>query len=101
MIKIEHNHVKRTVTILAAALLSAICVSAQDKLHSIEITTGYPSIVHFAEYPWAYRTVEMQWNGQTYKEHYQPGIPVEIQCNFQYGSTGGFIFIKFKAYIKH
>ena len=51
MIKIEHNHVKRTVTILAAALLSAICVSAQDKLHSIEITTGYPSIVHFAGHP--------------------------------------------------
>ena len=67
---------KRTLTILAASLLAAICVSAQDKQHSIEITTGYPSIVHFAEYPWTYRTIEMQWNGQTYKEHYQPGINI-------------------------
>ena len=71
-----HIAMKRIITILAASLLTAICVSAQDKQHSIEITTGYPSIVHFAEYPWAYRTVEMQWNGQTYKEHYQPGINI-------------------------
>lgn len=49
---------------------------AQEKQHSIEITTGYPSVLHALEYPWAGSTVEMMWNGQSYKEHYQPGINI-------------------------
>ena len=67
---------KRILPVIALMIISAGSAFAQDKEHSIEITTGYPSIMHFAEYPWAYRTVEMGWNGQTYKEHYQPGINI-------------------------
>ena len=67
---------KRILPVIALMIISAGSAFAQDKEHSIEITTGYPSIMHLAEYPWAYRTVEMEWNGQTYKEHYQPGINI-------------------------
>lgn len=67
---------KRILPVIALMIISAGSAFAQDKEHSIEITTGYPSIMHFAEYPWAYHTVEMRWNGQTYKEHYQPGINI-------------------------
>ena len=67
---------KRILPVIALMIISAGSAFAQDKEHSIEITTGYPSIMHLAEYPWAYRTVEMGWNGQTYKEHYQPGINI-------------------------
>ena len=67
---------KRILPVIALMIISAGNAFAQDKEHSIEITTGYPSIMHLAEYPWAYRTVEMGWNGQTYKEHYQPGINI-------------------------
>ena len=67
---------KRILPFIALIIISAGSAFAQDKEHSIEITTGYPSIMHFAEYPWAYSTVEMGWNGQTYKEHYQPGINI-------------------------
>ena len=67
---------KRILPVIALMIISAGSAFAQDKEHSIEITTGYPSIMHFAEYPWAYHTVEMGWNGQTYKEHYQPGINI-------------------------
>lgn len=67
---------KRILPVIALMIISAGSAFAQDKEHSIEITTGYPSIMHFAEYPWAYSTVEMGWNGQTYKEHYQPGINI-------------------------
>ena len=67
---------KRILPVIALMIISAGSAFAQDKEHSIEITTGYPSIMHLAEYPWTYRTVEMGWNGQTYKEHYQPGINI-------------------------
>ena len=67
---------KRTLSFISMMIISVASAFAQDKEHSIEITTGYPSIMHLAEYPWAYRTVEMEWNGQTYKEHYQPGINI-------------------------
>ena len=67
---------KRTLSFISMMIISVASAFAQDKEHSIEITTGYPSIMHLAEYPWAYRTVEMGWNGQTYKEHYQPGINI-------------------------
>jgi hypothetical protein len=67
---------KRILPVIALMIISAGSAFAQDKEHSIEITTGYPSIMHLAEYPWAYRTVEMGWNGQTYKEHHQPGINI-------------------------
>lgn len=67
---------KRILPFIVLMIISVANAIAQDKEHSIEITTGYPSIMHFAEYPWAYRTVEMGWNGQTYKEHYQPGINI-------------------------
>ena len=67
---------KRILPVIALMIISAGSAFAQDKEHSIEITTGYPSIMHFAEYPWAYSTVEMGCNGQTYKEHYQPGINI-------------------------
>lgn len=67
---------KRILPVIALMIISAGSAFAQDKEHSIEITTGYPSIMHFAEYPWAYSTVEMGWNGQTYKKHYQPGINI-------------------------
>ena len=67
---------KRILTIVCAIAISLLSASAQEKQHSLEITTGYPSILHNAEYPWAYSTVEMTWNGQTYKEHYQPGINI-------------------------
>lgn len=67
---------KRTLSFISMMIISVASAFAHDKEHSIEITTGYPSIMHFAEYPWAYRTVEMGWNGQTYKEHYQPGINI-------------------------
>lgn len=56
---------KRILTILCAIAISLLSASAQEKQHSLEITTGYPSIVHNLEYPWAYSTVEMTWNGQT------------------------------------
>ena len=62
--------------ILFVLLVSTGGAFAQEKLHSIEITTGYPSVLHAVEYPWAYSTVEMAWNGQSYKEHYQPGINI-------------------------
>ena len=65
------------IIIALASLLSVATVSvAQEKQHSLEITTGYPSILHNLEYPWAYGTVEMEWKGQTYKEHYQLGINI-------------------------
>ena len=67
---------KRILTILSLISVLAGTSFAQEKQHSIEITTGYPSILHFLEYPWTYRTVEMHWNGQTYDEHYQPGINI-------------------------
>lgn len=67
---------KRILTIVCAMAIALLSASAQEKQHSLEITTGYPSILHFLEYPWAYRSVEMHWNGQTYKEHYQPGINI-------------------------
>ena len=67
---------KRILPFIALIIISAGSAFAQDKEHSIEITTGYPSIMHLAEYPWTYLTVEMGWNGQTYKEHYQPGINI-------------------------
>ena len=67
---------KRTLSFISMMIISVASAFAQDKEHSIEITTGYPSIMHLAEYPWTYRTVEMGWNGQTYKEHYQPGINI-------------------------
>ena len=44
--------------------------------HAIEITTGYPSLVFLAEYPWLDRLIEASRNGQTIKEHYQPGLNV-------------------------
>lgn len=56
---------KRILTIVCAIAISLLSASAQEKQHSLEITTGYPSIVHNLEYPWAYSTVEMTWNGQT------------------------------------
>ena len=67
---------KRILTIVCAMAIALLSTSAQEKQHSLEITTGYPSILHNLEYPWAYRTVEMTWNGQKYKEHYQPGINI-------------------------
>ena len=67
---------KRLLSFIALMTISVTSAFAQDKQHSIEITTGYPSIVHFLEYPWAYRSLEMHWNGQRYKEHYQPGINI-------------------------
>ena len=67
---------KRILTIICAMAIALLSASAQEKQHSLEITTGYPSILHNLEYPWAYSTVEMTWNGQTYKEHYQPGINI-------------------------
>ena len=67
---------KRTLPFIALMIISSGSAFAQDKEHSIEITTGYPSIMHLAEYPWAYRTAELGWSGQTYTEHYQPGINI-------------------------
>ncbi len=67
---------KRILIIVCAIAISALCASAQEKQYSLEITTGYPSIVHELEYPWAHSTVEMQWQGQTYRQHYQPGINI-------------------------
>ena len=67
---------KRILTIVCAMTIALLSASAQEKQHSLEITTGYPSILHNLEYPWAYSTLEMTWNGQTYKEHYQPGINI-------------------------
>ena len=67
---------KRILTTLTLLAICAGATFAQDKQHSIEITTGYPSILHSLEYPWTQSTVEMAWNGQTYKEHYQPGINI-------------------------
>ena len=67
---------KRILTIVCAMAIALLSASAQEKQHSLEITTGYPSILHPLEYPWAYATVEMQWNGQRYEKHYQPGINI-------------------------
>lgn len=67
---------KRFLTIIFVLTIASVNLFAQEKQHSIEITTGYPSILHNLEYPWAYSTVEMTWQGQTYKEHYQPGINI-------------------------
>ena len=49
--------------------------SANYKQHSIEITTGYPSIIHFFEYP-LQESMDIRHNGQTLKQYYQPGINV-------------------------
>ena len=67
---------KRILTIVCAMTIALLSASAQEKQHSLEITTGYPSILHNLEYPWTYSTVKMTWNGQRYKEHYQPGINI-------------------------
>ena len=68
---------KRLLSFIALMTISATSAFAQDKQHSLEITTGYPSILHIVfEHPGGYRTMEMRWNGQTYKEHYQPGINI-------------------------
>ena len=48
--------------------------SGQYKQHSIEITTGYQSIIHFFEYPFIQESIEMKEQGQKHEEHYQPGI---------------------------
>ena len=67
---------KRILIIITALIIGSVNLCAQEKQHSIEITTGYPSILHSLEYPWAFGTVEMTWQGQTYKEHYQPGLNI-------------------------
>ena len=68
---------KRLLSFIALMTISATSAFAQDKQHSLEITTGYPSILHIVfEHPGGYRTMEMRWNGQTYKVHYQPGINI-------------------------
>ena len=68
---------KRILTMVCAMAIALLSASAQEKQHSFEITTGYPSILHIVfEHPGGYRTMEMRWNGQTYKEHYQPGINI-------------------------
>ena len=89
---------KRTLSFISMMIISVASAFAQDKEHSIEITTGYPSIMHFAEYPWAYRTVEMGWNGQTYKEHYQPGISFGLPIPIPYVAPIGIKFGKGKVY---
>lgn len=75
----------KKILILAALLLTTSLAAQEntdgsqakfDKQHSIEITTGYPSIVHDLEYPWTYRTVRMHDFGQKYTRHYQPGINI-------------------------
>ena len=70
---------KRRLTVIALIIMSIASSFAQDKQHSIEITTGYPSIMHFAEYPWAYRTVEMEWNGMEW-----PNIQRTLPTRNQY-----------------
>lgn len=70
---------KQAIIIIAAMLFTA-GASAQEakntheKQHSLEITTGYPSIIFNAEYPWTYRRVELSQEGKQLKEHFQPGI---------------------------
>ena len=55
---------KRIIITLAAIIIAVGSASAQDKQHSLEITTGYPSILHMLEYPLTYRSVAMLWEGQ-------------------------------------
>ena len=79
----------RKILILAALLLTTSLAAQENtdnakaapdvkfkKQHSIEITTGYPSIVHNLEYPWQYRSMGMWWRGQKYTTYYQPGINI-------------------------
>ena len=70
-------------TVIALMICSATAsaqysdtATAQYKQHSIEITTGYPSIIHFFEYPFIGESIEMQKCGRRYKEHYQPELNV-------------------------
>ena len=72
---------KKAITIIAAMLITAgasaqEAKSTYEKQHSLEITTGYPSLLHNLEYPWSGMSAEMHKNGQRYKEYYQPGINI-------------------------
>lgn len=76
-------------TFIIAALLICACLNARETSqdttkvkrqypyqHTIEITTGYPSLMFLAEYPWLNKQIEASRNGQEIKEYYQPGINV-------------------------
>jgi hypothetical protein len=79
----------RKILILAALMLTTSLAAQEntgdeqiapkvkfEKQHSLEITTGYPSIVHNLEYPWAYASIKMHSRGQKYQTYYQPGINI-------------------------
>lgn len=67
---------KRLLTTLSLLVICAGVSFAQERQHSLEITTGYPSILHNLEYPWTWSSIEMEMNGQLYDTHYQPGINI-------------------------
>ena len=42
---------KRILAIICAMTTAVLSTSAQEKEHSLEVTTGYPGILHNLEYP--------------------------------------------------
>ena len=66
---------KRLLTTLALFVIFAVTSFAQEKQHSIEITTGYPSIVFSLEFPMPHKVFdELPSKGLSHKVYFQPGI---------------------------
>lgn len=72
------------ITLLLIILCAAQDAIARDRdskentyQHSIEITTGYPSLIFDLEFPWLNETVTYyEANGKLIKTHFQPGLNI-------------------------
>lgn len=65
--------------LLFLTVLLAVCISAsaqEKRKKAIEITTGYPSLVFQAEYPWTQGRVDLLDKGQRVEEHFQPCLNI-------------------------
>ncbi len=63
--------------LLTALLVICVCASAQEKRQrALEITTGYPSLIFSADYPWTQGQVDLREEGFEVKEHFQPCLNI-------------------------
>ena len=69
---------RRILPIIALMIISVTNAFAQEKKHVIEITTGYPSLVFSAEFPWSHMIFDNYPSQgiQVGKKYYQPGLNV-------------------------
>ena len=64
---------------MTAMLVACGSLLAQENKHSIEITTGYPSIVSMFEYP---SSINESFEGRSIDEHFQPGLNIGYVYSF-------------------